>query len=101
MPRIKKAEREAVEAALMHAQDDLKSAAEGAIEALDSVRMQHLSKPANRPYVILMKQEGQPLVYTYGPYETLAQAERARKGLACPGPAPCGSVIQRLVVVPE
>ena len=101
MPRIKKAEREAVEAALMHAQDDLKAASEGAIEALDSVRMQHLSKPGNRPYVILMQQEGQPLVYTYGPYETLAQAQKAQRGLACPGPAPCRSVIQRLIVVPS
>lgn len=101
MPRVKKAEREAVAAALMAAQDDLDTAAEEAIQALDLVRSEYLSKAANRPYVVLMHQEGYPMVYTYGPYATHAQAVRAREQLACPGPVPCTGWVQRLVEVPE
>lgn len=112
MPRVKKAEREAVMAALVHPQDlsdiddedtleDLKSAAERAVQALTQERMQHTSKAANRPWVVLMRQEGQPLVHTYGPYETQAKAHKALHGLACPGPQPCHSKVQKLYEVPS
>ena len=96
MGRVKKAEREAVEAALLSAQDDLSEASEQAIQALDAVRQESLTKDANRPYVVLMQQKGQPIVHTYGPYATHAQASRAVKDLACPGPDPCYSAIQKL-----
>ena len=113
MPRTKKAEREAVMAALIHPQDisdldededileDLKSAAERAIQALTEARTQHTSKAANRPWVVLIQQKGQPLVHTYGPYETQAQAHKALQGLVCPGPQPCWSQVQRLYEVPS
>jgi hypothetical protein len=112
MARVKKAEREAVMAALIHPQDisdiededileDLKSAAERAIQALTQARMQHTSKAANRPWVVLMQQKGQPLVHTYGPYDTQAQAHKALYELACPGPQPCHSQVQKLYEVPS
>ena len=111
MARIKKAEREAVMAALVHPQsisdldedtkDELSGAAERAIQALTEARMQHTSKAANRPWVVLLRQEGQPRVYTYGPYDTQAQAQSALKGLACPGPQPCHSKVQKLYEVPS
>ena len=111
MARIKKAEREAVMAALIHPKDisdvdedtlkDLETAAERAIQALTQARMQHTSKAANRPWVVLMHQKGQPLVYTYGPYDTQAQAHKALSGLACPGPQPCHSQVQKLYEVPS
>ena len=111
MPRTKKHEREAVMAALIHPQDisdvdddtleDLKSAAERAIQALTETRDSHTSKAANRPWVVLMQQRGQPLVHTYGPYATQAQAHKALTGLACPGPQPCHSQVQKLYEVPS
>ena len=100
MGRVKKAEREAVEAALLAAQDDLSAASEQAIRALDAVRQESLTKDANRPYVVLMQQKGQPLVHTFGPYATHAQASRAMKDLVCPGPEACSAVIQKLREVP-
>ena len=115
MPRTKKHEREAVMAALIHPKsisdldededegvlEDLKSAAERAIQALTEARTQHTSKAANRPWVVLMQQKGQPLVHTYGPYETQAQAHKALYELACPGPQPCWSQVQKLYEVPS
>ena len=101
MPRVKKAEREAVAEALMQAQDNLEEASEQAIQALDQVRMQHVSKAANRPYVVLMQVEGQSMVYTFGPYTSKAQATRARDKLVSPGPGQARSVVQRLIEVPE
>jgi len=111
MGRVKKAEREAVMAALVHPQDisdvdddtleDLQIAAERAIEALTETRTQHLSKAANRPWVVLMQQKGQPIVHTYGPYDSQAQATKARDALACPGPQPCWSQVQKLYEVPS
>ena len=111
MPRTKKHEREAVMAALIHPQDiedvdddtleDLKSAAERAIQALTEARASHTSKAANRPWVVLMHQKGQPLVHTYGPYDTQAQAHKALYELACPGPQPCHSQVQKLYEVPS
>ncbi len=112
MARTKKHEREAVMAALIHPQDvsdiddeatleDLTAAAERAIQALTGARMQHTSKAANRPWVVLMQQKGQPLVHTYGPYDTQAQAHKALYELVCPGPQPCHSQVQKLYEVPS
>jgi hypothetical protein len=81
--RIKKAEREAVEAVLMEDFETAAEAAEAAIRALDEVRAEYLSAKANRPFVLLTQGEGTQ-VFTYGPYATEAQAERARKSLVAP-----------------
>jgi hypothetical protein len=48
-----------------------------------------------------MQQKGQPLVHTYGPYDTQAQAHKALYELACPGPQPCHSQVQKLYEVPS
>jgi len=81
--------------------EDLQTASERAIQALTEARTQHTSKAANRPWVVLMQQKGQPLVHTYGPYETQAQAHKALYELVCPGPQPCWTQVQRLYEVPS
>ena len=111
MARAKKAEREAVMTALVHPQsisdldedtlDELSGAAERAVQALTEARSQHTSKAANRPWVVLMQQKGQPLVHTYGPYDSQAQATKAQRALSCPGPQPCHSQVQKLYEVPS
>lgn len=111
MARIKKADREAVVAALLDPKsiddvdddtlEEVSGAAERAVEALDAVRASHLAKASNRPYVVLMQLEGGSMVFTYGPYETMAKAKRAQGNLVSPGPGEARSVIRRLIEVPE
>jgi len=100
MPRVKKAEREAVAAALQQDHDSVDEAAEAAIRAVDEQRAEYLSKPQNRPYVILA-QAHPGLVYSFGPYPTEAQAKRALKGLVSPGPEPMMARVQRLMEVTD
>ena len=111
LARIKKADREAVVAALLDPKsiddvdddtlEEVSGAAERAVEALDAVRASHLAKASNRPYVVLMQLEGESMVFTYGPYETMAKAKRAQGNLVSPGPGEARSVIRRLIEVPE
>jgi len=83
MARVKKAEREAVVAALMQEHEDAAAAAEAAINALDELRAQEMTKTANRPFAILMQKKGGP-IYTFGPYPTEAKATRALGALVSP-----------------
>lgn len=83
MARVKKAEREAVVAALMQEHESAADAAEAAITALDEVREEAMSKTANRPFAVLMQTKGGP-IYTYGPYATESKATRALKELVSP-----------------
>lgn len=83
MARVKKADREAVVAALMLEHETVEDAADAAITALDEQRAQELTKTANRPFAILMQSKGGP-IYTFGPYATEAKATRALKDLSSP-----------------
>lgn len=99
MPRVKKAEREAVVNALDDGHDSADEAAQAAIIALDALREQELAKSANRPWVVLAQIRGQSNVYTYGPYPTESRAQRALKSLSSPGPEPMVARVQKLFEV--
>ena len=80
--------------------DSVDEAAEAAIQAVDEQRAEFLSKPGNRPYVILA-QARPGMVYSFGPYPTEAQAKRALKNLVSPGPEPMMATVQRLLEVAD
>lgn len=85
MARVKKAEREAVVAALMLEHDSVEAAAEAAVQALDEARALEMSKPANRPFVLLTQDEAhKEYICTFGPYATEAKALKAMKELCAP-----------------
>lgn len=102
MRRIKKAEREAVVAALTLDHESVEGAAEAAIRAVDELREKELSKPANRPYVLLMQEEQhKEYLYTFGPYSTESQALKAQKELSAPSAGRSVARVQKLHAVKE
>ena len=84
MPRIKKAEREAVITALTVVHDTVDDAAEAAIIALDAVREHDMTKTSNRPWCVLMQAKKGGLIYTFGPYPTESKASKAVKEMCSP-----------------